>query len=115
MEKFEAAYARWVMHHRAAIMIVCLIVIAGLGAGGAKLRFDTSYRAFFSADNPELIASENVENTYNKEANIIATLAPSATRSPQSRNSRPPRGKSPTPTASIRSRTSSTRIPRKTT
>ena len=76
MEKFEAAYARWVMHHRAAIMIVCLIVIAGLGAGGAKLRFDTSYRAFFSADNPELIAFENVENTYNKDDNIIAILAP---------------------------------------
>lgn len=76
MEKFETAYARWVVNNRLLIVVVCLVVVAGLGAGGAKLRFDTSYRAFFSADNPELIAFENVENTYNKDDNIIAILAP---------------------------------------
>ncbi|MGR9092816.1 MAG: efflux RND transporter permease subunit, partial [Gammaproteobacteria bacterium] len=76
MEKFEAAYARWVVNNRLLIMVVCIAVIAGLGAGGAKLRFDTSYRAFFSADNPELIAFENVENTYNKDDNVIAIFAP---------------------------------------
>ncbi len=76
MEKFEAAYARWVVTNRLLIIVVCLVVIAGLGTGGAKLRFDTSYRAFFSADNPELLAFENVENTYNKDDNIIAIFAP---------------------------------------
>ena len=41
--------------------------IAVLGYGTTKLRFDTSYRAFFSDDNPELLAFENVENTYVKK------------------------------------------------
>ncbi len=76
MNRFEAAYARWVVQHRLLIIVVCLVSVAVLSYGAGKLRFDTSYRAFFSDDNPELIAYENVENTYVKADNVIIIVAP---------------------------------------
>jgi predicted RND superfamily exporter protein len=77
MNKFEASYARWVLRNRLLIIVVCLVGVAGLSYGAGNLRFDSSYRAFFSDDNPELIAFENVENTYVKDDNVMAILAPS--------------------------------------
>jgi predicted RND superfamily exporter protein len=74
--KFEAIYANWVIRNRFLIIVVCLVTIAGLASGAGKLRFDTSYRVFFSDDNPQLIAFENVENTYVKDDNVIMILAP---------------------------------------
>ena len=76
MNKFEAAYPRWVIRNRLLVILVCMAGIAALSYGAGKLRFDTSYRAFFSDDNPELLAFENVENTYVKNDNIILVVAP---------------------------------------
>ena len=76
MQNFEAAYAKWVIRHRIAIILVSIIGVIALSLGAQKLRFDTSYRVFFSDDNPELIAFENVENTYVKDDNIMIVLAP---------------------------------------
>jgi uncharacterized protein len=76
MNTFEAAYSRWVVRNRVLIIILCLIVVAALGRGVTKLAFDTSYRAFFSEDNPELIAFEKLENTYVKDDNVMLVVAP---------------------------------------
>ncbi len=76
MNKFEALYAGWVIRNRLLIVVVCLAVVAALGYGGAKLRFDTSYRVFFSDDNPELLAFENIENTYVKDDSVVMVVAP---------------------------------------
>ena len=76
MNKFEATYARWVIRNRLLIILVCLAGVAALSYGAGKLRFDTSYRVFFSDDNPELLAFENVENTYVKDDNVVVIVAP---------------------------------------
>ncbi|MFP6782142.1 MAG: MMPL family transporter, partial [Gammaproteobacteria bacterium] len=76
MEKIESRYAAWVMRNRIVIIILALAGVATLANGVSKLTFDTSYRAFFSDDNPELLAFENVENTYVKADNVIVVLAP---------------------------------------
>ena len=76
MNKFEAAYARWVMQNRFVIIALSLVSVTALSYGAGYLRFDSSYRAFFSEDNPELIAFENVENTYVKDDNVIIIMAP---------------------------------------
>ncbi len=76
MNKFEAAYARWVMQNRFVIIVLSLVSVTALSYGAGYLRFDSSYRAFFSEDNPELIAFENVENTYVKDDNVIIIMAP---------------------------------------
>ena len=76
MNKFEAIYASWVLRNRFLIIVMSVVVIACLANGASKLRFDTSYRAFFSEDNPQLLAFEKIENTYVKDDNVIMILAP---------------------------------------
>jgi len=76
MEKIESRYSAWVMRNRIVIIILALAGVATLANGVSKLTFDTSYRAFFSDDNPELLSFENVENTYVKADNVIVVLAP---------------------------------------
>ena len=56
MSNFEAIYASWVVRNRLLIIVLCLATVAALANGAGRLRFDTSYRAFFSDDNPQLIA-----------------------------------------------------------
>ncbi|MDA0822061.1 MAG: MMPL family transporter [Proteobacteria bacterium] len=76
MKNFEVAFARWVIRNRYAIIVLSIAAIFVLAAGATKLRFDTSYRAFFSDDNPQLIAFENLENTYVKDDNVMVIVAP---------------------------------------
>ena len=76
MKTFEAAYASWVMNNRFIIIALSLVSVTALSYGGGYLRFDSSYRAFFSDNNPELIAFENVENTYVKDDNVMIIMAP---------------------------------------
>ena len=76
MNNFEAAYARWVLRNRALLILACLVIAVALSYGSTKLAFDSSYRAFFSDDNPELLAFESVENTYVKDDNVMLVIAP---------------------------------------
>ena len=76
MTKFEAAYAAWVLRNRALLVVACLILIGILGYGNTMHTIDTSYRAFFSEDNPQLLAFERIENTYVKDDNVLFVLAP---------------------------------------
>ncbi len=76
MKNFESAYARWVLNHRFALIVACLGLIAALGSGVTRLYFDSSYRVFFSEENPELLAFEQLENTYTKDDNVLLVVAP---------------------------------------
>ena len=76
MNNFETAYARWVLRNRFLVILVCLVAIAALSYGSKRLVFDSSYRAFFSDDNPELLAFESIENTYVKDDNVMLVIAP---------------------------------------
>lgn len=77
MNKFESAFARWIVNHRAIAIIVPLLLVAALASGLPKLYFDSSYRVFFGKDNPQLIAFESLEDTYTKNDNVVIVLAPS--------------------------------------
>jgi len=48
-----------------------------LAASGARLlNFTTSYRVFFSEDNPQLLAFEALENTYVRNDNVLIVFEP---------------------------------------
>ena len=64
------------MRNRALLILVCLVTAVALSYGSTKLAFDSSYRAFFSDDNPELLAFESIENTYVKDDNVMLAIAP---------------------------------------
>lgn len=76
MERLENYFSAWVLQYRAWIIAVTLIVLVVAGNGLRYLGFDTDYRVFFAADNPELMAYDAVEKTYTKFDNVFILLAP---------------------------------------
>ena len=53
-----------------AILLVVMMVMAA-GSGMRLLEFSNNYRAFFSDENPELMAFEAFQDTYTKNDNIV--------------------------------------------
>lgn len=76
MRAFETGYGQFVVRFRWPIMILSLLVAVLIGSGGQHLRFTNDYRIFFSADNPQLLAFEALENTYTKNDNVMLVVAP---------------------------------------
>lgn len=64
------------LKHRVAAIVCCLAFLALTSAGMIFLRFNPDSRVFFGADNPELIALNNLEKTYPTTANILFIVAP---------------------------------------
>ena len=58
--------------NRLALISTLLFIIFSLGL--PELYFDSSYRAYFSEKNPELISFESMEKIYTKEDNIVIVL-----------------------------------------
>ena len=68
--------AGWLVRWRWALLTGAFLLVA-LSAGGARfLTFSNDYRVFFSKQNPQLLAFENLQNTYTKSDNILFVLAP---------------------------------------
>ncbi len=76
MKEFEANYGRWVLKYRWFIIIASVLLTFFAASGTQHLKFTSDYRIFFSADNPELIAFDQLENTYTKSDNILFVLTP---------------------------------------
>ncbi|MDP6875270.1 MAG: hypothetical protein QF521_17230, partial [Alphaproteobacteria bacterium] len=57
------------------VAFACLVSLL-LGAGLAFTKFNIDYRVYFSADNPQLIAFEQLQDVYSKQDNIMFVLAP---------------------------------------
>ena len=76
MNALEVRFAHAVLKHRWLVILLTLICVGLLGAGTKNLKFTTDYRVFFSPDNPELLAFEALENTYNKSDNVVFLVSP---------------------------------------
>lgn len=69
-------YGEWILRWRVPILLACLVLVALAASGGRFITFKTDYRVFFSADNPQLKAFEQLQNTYSKTDNVLFALAP---------------------------------------
>jgi len=69
-------YGEWLVRWRYPVLIATLILVAAAAGGLRFIGFKTDYRVFFSADNPQLQAFEQLQNTYTKSDNILFVLAP---------------------------------------
>jgi uncharacterized protein len=76
MNWLESNYPRWVLRNRWLIIFFSLIFVVLAASGGRLINFTTSYRVFFSEDNPQLLAFEALENTYVKNDNVLIVMAP---------------------------------------
>ncbi len=76
MNWIETSYPKWVLKNRWYIIFFSLVFVALAASGGRLLNFTTSYRVFFSEDNPQLLAFEALENTYVRNDNVLIVLEP---------------------------------------
>lgn len=76
MHKFESWFGDWVMRFRWPLLIIMPLLVIMAATGGQYLKFTNNYRIFFSADNPQLKAFENLENSYTKDDNVLFLLTP---------------------------------------
>ncbi|MDO9242089.1 MAG: MMPL family transporter [Methylicorpusculum sp.] len=58
------------------VCFLTLFIVSALTAGVAKLDFKTDYRVFFGPENPQLIAFNAIQNTYNKSDNVMFVIEP---------------------------------------
>ena len=69
-------YSEWILKHHWLVLIVSVLMVVAAASGMRLLQFTNDYRVFFSEDNPQLQAFENLENSYTKEDNVLLVVAP---------------------------------------
>lgn len=73
-------FAAWTLNHRWIVMLCSILFVALAIIGAKNIRFDNSYRIFFSEENPQLQAFDALQNIYTKDDNILYVLtAPDGT------------------------------------
>ncbi len=75
-DKSVARYAEWVIRWRWLMIVGTLIAVVGSAYGAQFLGFSTSYRVFFSNENPQLSAFDALQNIYTKEDNVTFVIKP---------------------------------------
>ena len=58
------------------VVSATLFLVAAASSGIAMLEFSGNYRIFFDEDNPQLLALEELENTYGKNENVAFLIVP---------------------------------------
>lgn len=71
-------YSTWILSHRWLVIAGTLLLVALAGSGGRLLEFSNDYRVFFSEENPQLRAFEDLQDTYTKNDNLMIVLAPAS-------------------------------------
>lgn len=69
----------WLQHILAyprLVTFLCLLFIVVSGLGITNLYFRGDYRIFFTDDNPQLLAFEQMQQQFNKSDNILIAIAP---------------------------------------
>ena len=76
MKNLEASLGPWVVRNRWWVIVAAVAIVIAIGSGVRFLSFNMDNRVFFSADNPQLVALENLEDTYVKTYNTVFIVAP---------------------------------------
>ncbi len=71
-------FGHWLHRWRWLVVLVSLAFAAASLTGTKTLfeSFRSDYRVFFSSDNPQMLAFEELQNTYDKADNVLFVLAP---------------------------------------
>ena len=69
-------YAEWIVRWRWLVLLATLASVFLIGSGGKRLQFTNDYRVFFSEENPQLKAFDNLQETYTKNDNVLFMLLP---------------------------------------
>ena len=69
-------YSQFILRFKWLIVLVALVTVGAMGYGAQFLSFTNDYRVFFSKENPQLLAFENLQDTYSKNDNVMMVLVP---------------------------------------
>jgi len=76
IDRLATSLARGVIRWPRLVVLASIMVATAIGSGGRFLEFANNYRVFFSDENPELTAFENLQATYTKNDNFLFVLEP---------------------------------------
>lgn len=78
MKKGQAIsdFSRFVTEHPWWILLLTFLMVAAMGAGVVNLGLKTDYRVYFSEQNPQLLAFNEIKDTYNKSDSVLFVLQP---------------------------------------
>ena len=77
IDRFAARWTRGVLRWRWLVVLAAVVGALAVGSGAQHLEFANNYRVFFSDENPELTAFEDLQATYTKNDNFLFVLEPS--------------------------------------
>ncbi len=69
-------YAEFVIRYKWLSVLASIIWVMLMGAGAQHLTFVNDYRVFFGEENPQLVAFEQLQDTYSRSDNAMLLLAP---------------------------------------
>lgn len=69
-------YAHWIIRWRYLVVLAVIGAVVAAGAGAPRLSMSNDYRMFFGEDNPQLLEFEHMQNTFNKNDNIMFVVTP---------------------------------------
>ena len=69
-------YTHYIIRWRYIVLLLTVAFVMAAGYGAQKLSFSNDYRMFFGPDNPQLLAFEKMQNTFNKNDNIMFVITP---------------------------------------
>ncbi len=76
IDNMIVSYAQGIIRWRWLVLALSLVAVLGIMSGGRHLAFTSDYRVFFSDENPQLTALDELQNTYTKNDNVLFVLKP---------------------------------------
>ncbi len=71
-------YTRLIIRWKYLVVLASFVVVLTAAYGGQFLGFSNDYRMFFGEDNPQLLAFEKMQKTFNKNDNILFVVTPAS-------------------------------------
>jgi len=70
------SYTRWIIRWKYLVVLITLALTFAAASGGRFLGFSNDYRMFFGEDNPQLLAFDKMQATFNKNDNVLFVITP---------------------------------------
>lgn len=69
-------YTNYIINHHTLVIFLTLLFVVAAGAGLKNLKTTSDFRIYFSDDNPQLVAFEELEKTYGKQDSLLFYIEP---------------------------------------
>ena len=69
-------FSKFITHHPWWVLLLTFAIVLTLSAGITRLGFKNDYRVYFSKENPQLLAFNAIQDTYNKSDSVMFVLQP---------------------------------------